>query len=92
MHLGIDGYEPDRVHGSRLSAGDVVAWSDRLLAMTTADRAARAAIPAGREDVIHAGVLILAEIVARYGFDEVVVSEADILDGLAASLRSVGSP
>lgn len=92
LHFGIDGYEPDRVHGSRLLAGDVVAWSDRLLAMTTAERAARAAIPAGREDVIHAGVLILAEIVARYGFDEVVVSEADILDGLAASLRSVGSP
>jgi exopolyphosphatase/guanosine-5'-triphosphate,3'-diphosphate pyrophosphatase len=92
LHLGVDGYDPDRVHGSRLSADDVAGWSDRLLGMTTSDRAAEPTIPAGREDVIHAGVLILAEVMDRYGFGSVVVSEADILDGLAASLRSVGGP
>jgi hypothetical protein len=37
--------------------------------------------------VIHGGAMILCEVVARYGFDAVVVSEADGLDGLAASLR-----
>jgi exopolyphosphatase/guanosine-5'-triphosphate,3'-diphosphate pyrophosphatase len=41
---------------------------------------------AGREDVIVAGCLILEGVLRRYGFAEVLVSEADILDGLALSL------
>jgi exopolyphosphatase/guanosine-5'-triphosphate,3'-diphosphate pyrophosphatase len=40
----------------------------------------------GREDVIVGGALILARVMARLGFDECLVSEADILDGMAASL------
>lgn len=86
LHLGLAS-DAAQVHGIRLSADDVASWSDRLLAMTTSDRAAEQAIPAGREDVIHAGVLVLAEAMTFYGFGSVVVSEADILDGLANSLR-----
>ena len=54
-------------------------------------RAERAAIPVmhpGRVDVIGAGALVLSRIVRRVGLSEVVVSEHDILDGLAASLRT----
>ena len=40
----------------------------------------------GREDVIHAGALILARVLARFAFDEVHVSERDSLDGLALGL------
>jgi len=87
LDLGLDGYDPDLIHGSRMTRQDVKAWTERLLSMSTHERAVQPAIQAGREDVIHAGALILAEVMDRYGFDEVVVSEADILDGLAASLR-----
>jgi exopolyphosphatase/pppGpp-phosphohydrolase len=40
----------------------------------------------GREDVIVGGALVLREAMGRFGFDACVVSESDILDGLAASL------
>ena len=40
----------------------------------------------GRVDVIGAGALILDRIVRRFGFREVVVSEHDILDGIAWSV------
>jgi exopolyphosphatase/guanosine-5'-triphosphate,3'-diphosphate pyrophosphatase len=40
----------------------------------------------GRVDVIGAGALVLATLVDRLGLPEVVVSEADILDGIAWSL------
>ena len=40
----------------------------------------------GRVDVIGAGALILDRIVRRFGFGEVVVSEHDILDGIAYSI------
>jgi exopolyphosphatase/guanosine-5'-triphosphate,3'-diphosphate pyrophosphatase len=40
----------------------------------------------GRVDVIGAGALVLAHLMQRFDFGEVVVSEHDILDGIAWSL------
>ena len=40
----------------------------------------------GRVDVIGAGALVLAAIVDRLGVAELIVSEHDILDGIAWSL------
>jgi exopolyphosphatase/guanosine-5'-triphosphate,3'-diphosphate pyrophosphatase len=58
----------------------------RLLAMTHDERAALPVMHPGRVDVIVAGALILDRIVRRFGFEQVVVSEHDILDGIAWSL------
>jgi len=44
-------------------------------------------LPAGRRDVIFGGALVLRGVMARFAFDECIVSEADILDGLIMSLR-----
>jgi exopolyphosphatase/guanosine-5'-triphosphate,3'-diphosphate pyrophosphatase len=54
--------------------------------MTTQERAAIPVMHPGRVDVIGVGALILDRIVERYGFTEVVVSEHDILDGIAWSV------
>jgi exopolyphosphatase/guanosine-5'-triphosphate,3'-diphosphate pyrophosphatase len=54
--------------------------------MTRAERAAIPVMHPGRVDVIGAGALILDRIMTRFGFDEVLVSEHDILDGIAWSL------
>jgi exopolyphosphatase/guanosine-5'-triphosphate,3'-diphosphate pyrophosphatase len=40
----------------------------------------------GRVDVIGVGSLILDRVVRRFAFPQVVVSEHDILDGIAQSL------
>ena len=56
------------------------------------ERAERAAIPEGREDVIFGGALVLREAMLRFGFAECIVSEADILDGLVLGLRGSGDP
>jgi exopolyphosphatase / guanosine-5'-triphosphate,3'-diphosphate pyrophosphatase len=54
--------------------------------MTVAQRAALPVMAPGREDVIVAGAVILVEILRRWGFEECVVSERDILDGLLLEL------
>jgi exopolyphosphatase/guanosine-5'-triphosphate,3'-diphosphate pyrophosphatase len=54
--------------------------------MTREQRAALTVIHPGRVDVIGAGALVLARIVDRLGLPEVIVSEHDILDGIALSL------
>ncbi|WP_211592230.1 Ppx/GppA phosphatase family protein [Microbispora sp. H10836] len=84
--LGLPAYDPARIHHSRIPAERVHEVSARLLAMTHDERAAIPVMHPGRVDVIGAGALILDRIVRRYGFSEVVVSEHDILDGIAWSL------
>jgi exopolyphosphatase/guanosine-5'-triphosphate,3'-diphosphate pyrophosphatase len=84
--LDLPAYDPARIHHSRIPADQVHEVSARLLAMTHDERAAIPVMHPGRVDVIGAGAAILDRIVRRYGFAEVVVSEHDILDGIAWSL------
>ena len=84
--LGLDAYDAERIHLSRICAADVAAVTSRLLAMTRAERAALPVMHPGRVDVIGAGALVLATLVDRLGLADVVVSEADILDGIAWSI------
>lgn len=86
LHLGLDSYDEDRIHGTRLPADALAELTARLVTMTAAQRAQLGPIQPGREDVIHGGALVLQAALARTGLDEVVISEADGLDGLAASL------
>jgi len=84
--LGLDSYEAARIHHSRIPAAQVHAVTSRLLGQTRAQRAAIGVMHPGRIDVIGAGALVLDRIIARFRFAEVLVSEHDILDGIAWSL------
>jgi exopolyphosphatase/guanosine-5'-triphosphate,3'-diphosphate pyrophosphatase len=83
-------YDSERTHLSRLKRADIDRVAGELLAADHATRAANPVIHPGRVDVIGGGALIvqvLAEqIAARGGPAELVVSEHDILDGIALSL------
>ncbi|UCM88474.1 Ppx/GppA phosphatase family protein [Streptomyces marincola] len=81
--LGLPAYDSAAIHHTRLTAARVREVSDRLLAATHAERAAIPVMHPGRTDVIGAGALVLARVMERTGAAEVVVSEHDILDGLA---------
>ncbi len=83
--LGLEEYDRARVHLSRIPAEVIRQTAADLLAMSHAQRAALPVIHPGRVDVIAAGALILAQIVERLGLPELVVSEHDILDGIALS-------
>lgn len=52
------------------------------------ERAALTWLHPGRADVIAAGGLVLSRVLARTRVTELVVSESDILDGVAWSMRS----
>ena len=84
--LGQTEYDASAIHGARISAATVAEWSDRLLAMTHDERSRIPVIHPGRVDVLNAGVLVLRRILDRTGLPEVLVSEHDILDGIAWSI------
>jgi exopolyphosphatase/guanosine-5'-triphosphate,3'-diphosphate pyrophosphatase len=88
--LGLARYDPDRIHRSWLSLDDAERVLAQLTAMTNAERAALAVMAPGRGDVIVAGGEILVAVMHRFGFDRTLVSETDILDGLAFELLGVG--
>jgi len=84
--LGLPAYDPAAIHLSRLRAEDVHAITERLLVQSHDERAAIPVMHPGRVDVIAGGALVLDAIVRRTSAAEVVVSEHDILDGIAWSL------
>ena len=84
--MGLPAYDASRIHHARVSAADVHEVTRSLLAQTRAVRAAIGVMHPGRVDVIGGGALILDRIMQRFGFGEVLVSEHDILDGIAWSL------
>ncbi|MFD5736955.1 exopolyphosphatase [Streptomyces sioyaensis] len=84
--LGLESYDSEAIHHSRLSLAQVREITGRLLSSTHAERAAIPVMHPGRVDVIAAGALVLLSIMERTGAGEVVVSEHDILDGIAWSI------
>ena len=84
--MGLPGYDAARIHHARVSTAQVHEVARNLLAQTRAERAAIPVMHPGRVDVIGGGALVLDRIMQRFGFGEVLVSEHDILDGIAWSL------
>jgi exopolyphosphatase/guanosine-5'-triphosphate,3'-diphosphate pyrophosphatase len=88
IELGLPEYDRDKIHHLRLSRA-AVEEVFRTLATEPADvRRHNPGLEPGRVDVIVGGVVVLVTILRTLGFDELLVSEADILDGLVRSLAS----
>ena len=86
LDAGLAVYDRDAVHHRLLSRAAVRAWRDRLGALTPAQRLVLPGMVPGREDVLVAGLFILDAVMGRFGVEELLTSEDDILDGVAASL------
>lgn len=84
--LGLDRYDPDRTHGAVIAAARIHQAVVDLAAMTTSERRAIPTMHPGRADVIVGGALILDRVLRRVGAESVMISEHDLLDGIALSL------
>jgi exopolyphosphatase/guanosine-5'-triphosphate,3'-diphosphate pyrophosphatase len=80
-------YDRERLHHSSLGFDDVDRWCATLAGEAASARARRPGMVPGREDVIVGGVVVLREVMSRFGCSECLVSESDILDGLVASVQ-----
>jgi exopolyphosphatase/guanosine-5'-triphosphate,3'-diphosphate pyrophosphatase len=90
LALGLTEYDPTRIHHARISAAEVAEVTGALLGATREERAALPVMHPGRVDVIGGGALVLDTVLRRCGFDSVVASEHDILDGIAFSAATGG--
>lgn len=87
---GLTHYDPAAIHLSRIDHHRLQQTCDRLITMTRAERAALGPMHPGRVDVIGGGAIVAAQLAAtlqqRAGLTELIVSEHDILDGIALSV------
>jgi exopolyphosphatase / guanosine-5'-triphosphate,3'-diphosphate pyrophosphatase len=86
IELGLVEYDPKLVHHSRLTHASVEDVFRTLATESAEQRRHNPGLEPGRVDVIVGGVIVLVTILRMTGFDELLVSEADILDGLVRSL------
>jgi exopolyphosphatase/guanosine-5'-triphosphate,3'-diphosphate pyrophosphatase len=85
-HLELAEYDRSLTDQLRIPVGDLDALVERLAAMSVEERRALPWMHPGRADVIVAGGLVLSGVLRRTGVAELVVSESDILDGIAWSI------
>jgi exopolyphosphatase/guanosine-5'-triphosphate,3'-diphosphate pyrophosphatase len=88
LDAGMETYDRALVHHTRISLATVREWRDRLASEPPEARLARPGMIRGREDVLPAGLYVLAAVMERLGVNELLSSESDILDGITSSLLS----
>ena len=86
IDLGLDPYDPERVHGHRLSLESIQHQLSELSSLPLAERRKLTGLHPDRAETIVAGVVILVEAMRVLGLDRITVSERDILHGAALEL------
>jgi exopolyphosphatase / guanosine-5'-triphosphate,3'-diphosphate pyrophosphatase len=89
IELELDPYDPDRVHGHRLTLATVELLLARLADMNEAKRRNVVGLHPDRAPTIVAGMVLLSEALRAFQLDVVEVSEHDILHGGALRLAGV---
>jgi exopolyphosphatase/guanosine-5'-triphosphate,3'-diphosphate pyrophosphatase len=91
LKSGLPVYDPDVVHHTVMSHGDVRLLARRLESLPYAHRRRVKGLEEGRVDVIVAGAEILLCVMESFDLAEVLASENDILDGLVLQLLTDGA-
>jgi exopolyphosphatase/guanosine-5'-triphosphate,3'-diphosphate pyrophosphatase len=86
VELGLVAYDRDRIHHFELSREAIEDVFRTLATESLAERMENPGLEEQRADVIVGGMCVLVSIMRRFGFASCLVSEADILDGLAMSI------
>jgi exopolyphosphatase/guanosine-5'-triphosphate,3'-diphosphate pyrophosphatase len=90
--LELGRYDPDEVHGYRLSREGVAAQLEQLASLTLAERRELPGLEPERAPVIVGGAVIVDEVLRRYGLDELEISERDLLHGAALEAAALPEP
>jgi exopolyphosphatase/guanosine-5'-triphosphate,3'-diphosphate pyrophosphatase len=92
VDLGLARYDAGRVHGHVLTRAALDALTTRLAGATAALRREMPGLEPGRADVICAGAIIVREVLAWTGANELAVSDRGVRWGLITRLLSEAFP
>lgn len=83
LSLGLTEYSSETVTGAEIGAEEMRKTADRLSSMSVEEIAAMPCMPKGRADVIAGGAALFAVLMRELGFDKLIVSDRDNLEGYA---------
>lgn len=86
VEIGLAEYDRDRIHHFTLTRAAVEDVFRTLATERLADRVHNPGLERERADVIVGGMCVLVKLMRQFGLAECLVSEADILDGLARTV------
>ncbi|MGB4510040.1 MAG: Ppx/GppA family phosphatase, partial [Syntrophomonadaceae bacterium] len=86
MQLRLSVYDSRLIHGQSLTIDQIQYWRDHLASMSLEERQKVIGLQPQRADIIVPGIRILALIMDQLGYEEMLISESDILDGVIAQL------
>lgn len=88
MKLELESYQPDQIHGVRLSPEEVVKTLERLLAAPLSKKTSMPGLEPGRADVIAAGVAIYSRVLEKLQASSFIVSDRGVRWGLIYELAA----
>ncbi len=83
VDLGLAEHDAKRIHGHRISRAAVAHVTGELAPLPLAALERVPGLEPARAPVIVGGLVVLSEVMDRYGLDEIEASERDILHGAA---------
>lgn len=86
MDQGLETYDRDKIHHAVIARSSVQWWLEELSHQSSAERARHPGLEPERSDVILGGLMVLSCVLRSASAPSCLVSEADILDGIADSL------
>ncbi|MEW6552667.1 MAG: exopolyphosphatase [Actinomycetota bacterium] len=86
INQGLEEYKGDAIHHSWLSREEVEGLYEKLGGLSLAERKEFMRLEPGRADIILGGTAVLTVLMRELGIARLLVSEKDILDGLAITV------
>ena len=86
LNLGLVTYDRAAIHHASLTLRDIERLTSELAAIRLEARRQRSGMERDRADVLIGGALVLGTVMTELGYDELMASESDILDGIVAAL------
>lgn len=82
IDLSLDSYKPDLVHGYHLGIDRLKDIRDRLVSIPMSERVKVRGLEPERADLIIPGIIFTIKITDMFKFDELIVSDYGLLEGL----------
>jgi exopolyphosphatase/guanosine-5'-triphosphate,3'-diphosphate pyrophosphatase len=83
LTLGLTEYSSEKVTGAVITKEQMVELADKLLSMPVEEIAKFPCMPKGRADVLAGGAVLFATLMENLGFERLIVSDRDNLEGYA---------
>ena len=82
IHLLMDSYDGDRVHGLRLPYSAIRKMYEEIISVSLEVRSSMIGLESSRADIIIPGIMIMMSIMDLLGVQEMVVSDYGLMEGI----------